>query len=89
MRDQIGHKAKVLIKKAQRTYEAKERQDSYLTYKAEKRGVVFEPWDNITAHLCRRKAARCGDGRQRLFQGSPRHRRQRQAGEDALGHDAV
>ena len=48
MRDQLGHKAKVLIKKAQRTYEAKERQDSYLTYKAEKRGVVFEAWDNIT-----------------------------------------
>jgi len=48
MRDQMGYKAKPLIKKAQRTYEAKERQDSYLAYKAEKHGVVFEPWDHIT-----------------------------------------
>ena len=30
MSDQMGHKAKVLFKKAKRTYEAKERQDSYI-----------------------------------------------------------
>ena len=39
MSDQMGYKAKPLIKKAQRSYEAKERQDSYIDYKAEKRRV--------------------------------------------------
>ena len=47
MSDQMGYKAKPLFKKAKRSYEAKERQDSYIDYKAKRREVVFDPWDDI------------------------------------------
>ena len=70
MSDQMGYKAKPLFKKAKRSYEAKERQDSYIDYKAKRREVVFDPWDN-PAHLCRRHAARCGDGSQRPLSRGP------------------
>ena len=45
---QIGYRSKTLHKKAQRKYDAKERQDSWLDYKAERAGIAFEPWDKQT-----------------------------------------
>ena len=46
--DAMGYRAKALFKKAKRKYQSKERQHSWLLYKAGRMGMSFEPFDSET-----------------------------------------